>query len=117
MSKIKLYAQPLPGIYKHSSIRWLYGVKKFAKTDIRVLVLGETDKQYKIRLLEPTTTRNASDELFVQKKSVKIEYFNAEEARCVFYDDGFNMYKCLNCSTANCINGIKIRRKYYGQKK
>lgn len=70
---------------------YIYFVKDFkndklVKQSSRCVIIGETDKSYRIRLTEATYDRWPGDELWVRKKSVIRSYFNNETKICDTYN-------------------------------
>lgn len=63
------YEKPAKGIYKHTVTNY---DGTFTSYNVRVEVIGENDKSYYIKLLEPTTTRMPGDFLWVRRRSITL---------------------------------------------
>lgn len=71
--------------------KYFYLVKNFATDELvrqssRCLIIGETKKSYRIRLLEYTNGHFPDECLWVRKRSVCRSYFNNETKTCEIYN-------------------------------
>lgn len=60
--------QPCKGLYYHNVQNFFYNTLE--TNIIKVLVLGETEKNFKVKLLEPIRKHNAQEIIFVKKKNI-----------------------------------------------
>lgn len=70
---------------------YFYLVKNFATNELvkqksRCLIIGETEKSYRIKLLEYSNGHFPDECLWVRKKSVCRSYFNNETKVCEMYN-------------------------------
>lgn len=81
---------------------YTYSVKDFRnnillKQSSRCIIIGKTNKSYRIRLMEATYDRLPDDELWVRKKSVLRSYFNNETKICDIYINTPAEQSCRAC--------------------
>lgn len=64
----------------------------------RCVIVGETDKSYKIRLHDSIYNRLPNEELWVRKKSIEVRsYLDKESDKCILYDICPNISSCRAC--------------------
>lgn len=64
------FDKPLLGVYKYSVKNFRHN--SFTSYRARCEVLGESDRSYYIRLLEPIATRVPGDPFWVRKKNITL---------------------------------------------
>jgi hypothetical protein len=94
------------GLYK-------YFVKDFKSGQllpyqVRCVVLGETDKSYRIRLLEPIYRRVCGSEFWVKKKNVLRSYLRRGTMFCDEYNMEVVSQSCVAC-LRKCLTAEKLR--------
>lgn len=72
-----MYATPKEGTYEHKTPNF---DGTFRSVIERVAVIGESEKQYLIRLLRPLGTHKSKDEIWVRKHNVRIAMASAMRA-------------------------------------
>ena len=65
-----VYSPELDGIYRSGRKNFFYN--RIDYSDIPCKILGEKGQRYLIRLLEPTATKFANEEILVLKKNVRL---------------------------------------------
>ena len=76
----------------------------------RCIVIGETDKSYKIKLLTPIQRRTAGDELWIQKKNlIRRSYLIYGSRFCEKYNMEVSEQSCRAC-LQNCLTKIDLQR-------
>lgn len=65
-----VYSPELDGVYRSGRKNFFYN--RIDYSDIPCKILGEKVKRYLIRLLEPTATKFANEEILVLKKNVRL---------------------------------------------
>jgi len=93
-----------------------YEVKDFynnqlVRCKVRCLVIGETVKSYRIRLLEPCRNRMALEELWVGKKSIFRSMLNNESGICDIYELSPADVSCRAC-LQKCYRRLEMEAKY-----
>ena len=91
---MKTFVNPLNALYT-------YSIKDFNNDRIiygkaRCLVIGESDKSYKIKLLDCTNKHFGQDELMVRKKSIFLSYMDVN-GYCLKYQLEVPKQSCLAC--------------------
>lgn len=61
--------KPQRGLYYHNVKNFFYD--SLQTNVIKIMILGETERSYKVKLLEPIRKHNAEDIIFVKKKNIR----------------------------------------------
>lgn len=76
----------------------------------RCVVIGETDKSYKIKLLTPIQRRTTGEELWIQKKNlIRRSYLIYGSRFCEKYNMEVAEQSCRAC-LQNCLTKIDLQR-------
>jgi Zn-finger domain-containing protein len=81
---------------------YFYMTKDFANNSFfrhraQCVIIGETEKRYKIKLIESIYNRRYDEELWVLKKNVMRSYLCNETERCEIYDLTPAVESCRAC--------------------
>lgn len=81
---MNMYAAPVDGTYQHKMPNF---DGTFRSQQVKVLVLGESEKQYLIRLTLPVGNHRQYDQIKVRKHNVRLK--RATEEKVYDYSDAY----------------------------
>lgn len=89
------------GLYRHFVKD--YDSQRLVAASVRCVVLDETDKSYKIKILRGIQRRDPGEELWVRKKSIiRRSYLILGTRFCEMYNMEVTEQNCLAC-VQNCL--------------
>lgn len=95
--------------------RYIYFIKNFntdklERRKARCVLLKQTPKSYRIRLVDATYDRKPDDVLWVRKKSVIRSYLNNETGMCDIYNLNPAEQSCRAC-LQKCLKRYELNRQ------